>query len=223
MKTILINEMIPPEINYYTSKEITEQKHENFLFGFVAVVCAGLNLDIPNIALGNIMLSLNPDTGELSERLATTWSPNDCPALDKPLIYLGLIYPNGRPLNIDVILSGVVSHEIRHIWQQKYHADDYRETAKGFTDSLYNPSEIDADAFAIVCVSRGVDMEKIGQHICKSEYERYPDAFALRIDRAKKILSDMQHNSKAAQKKPLLKRFRALFIKKKQIKKEENL
>ena len=46
-------------------------------------------------------------------------------------------------------LTGLVAHELRHVWQQTYHIDIYNKHASSYDDALFNLSEIDADAFAI--------------------------------------------------------------------------
>lgn len=203
--------MIPPEIHYFTPEEVIEQTEEDSIFRFVVNVCTLLNTDVPNIAIGNIMPSINPDTGEVSEQMAKTWTLEDLPSLDKPLIYIGVKYPNGKPLEDNILLAGVIAHEIRHLWQKKYHASEYAEIAKGFTDSLYNPAEIDADAFAIAYVAHGSDMEKVGQHICKNEYEKYPCAFDDRLKKANEIIADMKRSAESKRKTSIGERILSFF------------
>lgn len=214
MKSITNKAMYPPEIYYYTSKEVIEQMKEDSIFRFVVNVCTLLSIDVPNIAIGNIMSSINPDTGEISARMATTWTPEDLPALDMPLIYIGVAYPNGKPLKDKVLLSGVVAHEIRHLWQKKYHESDYAKIAKGFIDSLDNPAEIDADAFAIAYVSNGANMVEVAQHICKNEFETYPCALDVRLKKANEILSDIKRSAEPTGKESIRERILSFFRRK---------
>ena len=184
MKTVFITNIFPHEIHYYTPQEVL--KLESSIFRCVINICTFLTIDIPNIAIGTIVPGVDPDTGELFERMATTWTPDEIPALENPLVYIGVAYPNGDPLN-DMMLIANIAHELRHIWQKKVHPKRYAKTAKGYRDTLFNEAEIDADAFAIMYLSGGKGMESVGSVICDNYYTENSDAFELRMKRAEEI------------------------------------
>ena len=197
--------MNPPELFYITSEEIINHQKEP-LFVFVIKICAKLDIEIPNIGFCDTMISINPDDMTQTGQLAITWMPEDIPGLDKPLVYLCRNYPNGEQIKDHILFAGVIAHELRHIWQKTHHSIAYSENSKGYAESLYSPAEIDADAFAIAFMSEGTDMLNIGKHICKMEYRNNPDAFALRMDRAAKIIA-ADKKDKPPQKRKTLSEF----------------
>ena len=163
-----------------------------------------LKITLPDIALGSRVISINEKSGELSLMDSIMYTPEDFPVLKNNLIYLG-IFENAmiphepqKEFNSGEVLKlcGILAHELRHIWQRKYHKQQFIKGANGMAESLHDEWEIDADAFAIASLVVYADMsyEEAGEAVCPEEKRIYPDAYKERIDRVSKYVSDIKEN-----------------------------
>ena len=80
----------------------------------------------------------------------------------------------------------MISHELRHIWQHTNSEFIGLSPANGFSESLNDIGEIDADAFAIAALAyyRFISLDAASAIICPTEKEHYHDAFEKRVERA---------------------------------------
>lgn len=69
---------------------------------------------------------------------------------NQPLIHFGIYNPMSQSLIGEGFMLYTIAHELRHEWQKKYHYDLYygKQNAVGI-ETINDPSEIDADAFAM--------------------------------------------------------------------------
>ena len=117
-----------------------------------------LNVTCPDLSIAKSIRQRNEYTGQLSDMCAMLFTPADLPELTNNVIQLSLEHL--EPL----ALSGIIAHEIRHIWQYKYKPELNTVRAQGYTDSLNHPAEIDADAFAICLLAlNGLPLEQAGE------------------------------------------------------------
>ena len=161
------------------------------VFKVVGSVCSRLHVPYPDITFTDTIACISIYDGSLTEKSAMTYLKKDHPELENDVIQIALKHL--EPLYI----SGVIAHEIRHLYQNIYDPDINAEYAQSYTDSLRHPAEIDADAFAIWYLAGGahISYEAAADIICPVEKEHDPEFFHKRIEAATKIpkeLSDFE-------------------------------
>ena len=171
---------------------------------YIKALCAELGIDVPYVSISE---NLTDQKGNVY--LGYTFHPKDWPVLDKPLVILRTVYENilnfetknriqkagiTVPVWRDMMFKCSILHELRHIWQEKYHANVYFQAVHNSyahgKEVINDRGEIDADAFAIAYESREYDLEMVASFFCKDEYNarEYSDGYSKRIDRAKELL-----------------------------------
>lgn len=149
-----------------------------------------LNVTCPDLSIAKSIRQRNEYTGQLSDMCAMLFTPADVPELTNNVIQLSLEHL--EPL----ALSGIIAHEIRHIWQYKYKPELNTVRAQGYTDSLNHPAEIDADAFAICLLAlNGIPLEEAGEVVCPEEKKINLTAYKLRIDKAKEMMKEIERQN----------------------------
>lgn len=146
-----------------------------------------LNVECPDLSvIGSIHLR-NEYTGSISEMCAMLYTPADIPELNNNVIMLS-------SQHVELLeLVGIISHEMRHIWQYKYQPEINKIHAQGYEDSLYHLAEIDADGFAIaILVLNGISMDKAGGVVCPEEKKRDKKAYMMRIDKANELIKELK-------------------------------
>lgn len=155
-----------------------------------------LKVDCPDIGLSEQIRSYD-DMGRLSVEGAMMYTPKDVPALKNNLIMMSLEDFN------NLQYTGTLAHEMRHIWQDKYHPEMNENHAKGFGESLMHPAEIDADGYAIWYISEAPEMyiDKAAGIMCPEEKKHHPKEYMYRIEKAKEIKAYFveQRNKMAAE------------------------
>lgn len=181
-------------ISYFTKSEIPSLTYESDykmicqLFDMTEHISKFLNVPCPYISLASFITLRNDKDGSLHDMAAMTFHPEDVPGLDNTILQFSLKLLNGA------YTTGVIAHELRHIYQKKYAPEIIKEYAQGFKESLTNPAEIDADAFAIWYLSTKpkMSLEKAASIMCPSEKKHVPEAYFLRIEKAKNIALEME-------------------------------
>lgn len=150
-----------------------------------------LKIKCPNIGLIN-EIRRRDDMGRLSVEGAVMYTPKDVPALKNNLIMMSLEDFD----NLQYI--GTLAHEMRHIWQDKYHPEMNKNHAKGFGESLTHPAEIDADGYAIWYISEAPEMyiDKAAGIMCPEEKKHHPKEYMYRIEKAKEIQAFFEEQRK---------------------------
>ena len=175
-------------IQYMTKKEVNASgdEHLNALYDFIEDISNRLQINTPYLAI-----AVNIITGSLTDGVTInsgmSFMPEDIPELDNAII---MISPYGLQARY---VSGVILHEIRHVWQRKYAPDIYGTPANGLKESLDHPAEIDADAYAIAVIAIETDtsVEENAALLCEYEYEHHKDAFDQRVLAAKELIKEM--------------------------------
>ena len=180
------------------------------LFQIAESISTFLQVPCPDIALAPIIHEQNLYDGSISEEAAYGYHPENFPHIHNSIILFSM-----RLLDPTYTI-GVMAHEIRHIWQKKYQPEIVKKHAQGYTDSLSNPAEIDADGFGIWFLSVNLDMsyEKAGSILCPTEKKCNPKAYTYRIEKAKEFqtIYAPQDQSKAETKNTILKEFNSLSV-----------
>lgn len=177
------------KVTYYKPKELPianlSFNDKDFYKDCYAVsdhICTQLNIQNPDIAFSGKLRRKGTNENE-SILGGYLWMPEDVPGLKKPLIIVSL---ENYALNRFI---GSLAHEHRHLWQHIYEPAMNKHPAAGFTESLAHPAEIDADGYAIWYVSNyfGISIEKAAEILCPEEKRTYPEAFKIRILKAREI------------------------------------
>lgn len=145
-------------------------------------MCNQLEIQCPYIGFSEHILTLD-EMGRISVNGAKMYTPKDVPSLKNNLILMSLE-------DFDYIqFTGTLAHEIRHIWQDKYHPEMNEIRARGFGESLMHPAEIDSDGYAIWYISEtpGMYIDKAASIICPEEKNSHPKAYMYRVEKAKEI------------------------------------
>lgn len=157
------------------------------IFHKMETISKMLNVTCPDLSIATSIRRCNEYTGELSDMCAIVFTPDDSSELTNNVLQLSLEHMN--PLELD----GILAHEIRHIWQNKYKPELNKVHAQGYTDSLNHPAEIDADGFAIcLLLLLEIPLEQAGETVCPDEKKRDPAAYMLRINKAKEIMTEIE-------------------------------
>lgn len=180
-------------VEYMTKEDvvndISDPDREAFLqiFSRMENISKMLNVTCPDLSIAQSIRQRNEYTGQLSDMCAMLFTPADAPQLTNNLIQLSLEHFE------HLELSGIIAHEIRHIWQYEYKPELNAVRAQGYTDSLNHPAEIDADGFAICLLAlNGIPLEQAGEVVCPEEKKRDPAAYQLRINKAKEIMAEIE-------------------------------
>ena len=167
------------------ANDMADPDHEIYmdLFQLAEHISLILQIPCPAFSLQGTMLLPNPVDGTLSKEAAYTYHPEDIPTLKTPIVALSM------ELFDQIYTTGVIAHELRHIWQKKYYPDIAKTYARGYLDSLMDPAEIDADGFGIWYLSTcpGMDLEKAAAILCPNEKTHHHKAYLLRMEEAKKF------------------------------------
>lgn len=170
---------------YYSKKEDPHNAREDYknVFTVTEFMCKQLKIPCPDIA---IVYKLNCIDYKANEYLgAYLYTTQDIPALKNNLILFNVSSPGEN----DFRLTGTFAHEMRHIWQYKYHPTMNTSHANGFMESLTHPGEIDADGYAIYYLAKatGISMNDAADIMCPEERKNYPEAYTKRLEKAKEI------------------------------------
>lgn len=70
---------------------------------------------------------------------------------DINVIHVSIYYPPTRQLMHESMILTTICHELRHVWQNTYKAEEYysKPNALGATECIMDKAEIDADAFTM--------------------------------------------------------------------------
>lgn len=175
-------------ITYFTKEEMAhadlgdDRKLYEETYKLADFMSDQLEIPCPDIGFSE-EIRVRDDMGRISVEGAMMYTPKDIPSLENNLILMSL-------KDLDIIqFTGTLAHEMRHIWQNKYHPQMNEKHAKGFGESLMHPAEIDADGYAIWYISEAPDMyiEKAAGIMCPKEKKHYPKAYMYRIEKAKEI------------------------------------
>lgn len=184
-------------VEYMTKDDIindtTDPNREALLeiFSVMENISRFLDVPCPYLAIAETIRQFNIHTGQISDMCAMLYTPDDAPGLTNNLIQISAEH-TGR-----LELSGTIAHEMRHIWQYKNIPDLNKERAQGYTDSLFNPAEIDADGFAIaILVINNIPLEEAGQVVCPMEKKNDIKAYNLRIEKANEIMAEISSANK---------------------------
>lgn len=181
------------QIGYLTRNDVKklrngEQETYEKLYDFADHIAEHLDIDSPDLTLYDLIKRPDPNGGEHITG-GVMFTKKDIPGLENNVVILSLCISETE-MCTEAELLGSLAHEMRHIWQEK-HAELFPEGhAFGFDESLNDPKEIDADGYAIAFLSTfpGFDMENSASIICPEEKKSYPEAYFLRLKRAKEII-----------------------------------
>lgn len=159
------------------NKEITSAQAPSDpkdISAFMKDIASILNVDIPEITFVDCLYESNYVNGKFQKErmvqahieLKEEELPDDISYLgayyfdDKNLFIISNTYPEPNGLTKDftyIRLSPpehlfTIAHELRHVWQKKYHTDEYYEKNAVGMEIIHDPSEIDADAFALAYI-----------------------------------------------------------------------
>lgn len=159
------------------------------LFEMSDPICTALNIPCPDIAIYEGLIPVvNPDDFSITYSSGYTYHKDEHPELSNTLMMIAL-----RAQEDPVYITGVLAHELRHIFQRQYLPELGRNGhAKGGIESLYHPEEIDADAYAIAyLVWHRIGIERAGKIVCQFETEYYPEAFRQRMEKAGNLYKEV--------------------------------
>lgn len=141
-----------------------------------------LKIRCPDIGF-SYTIRARDDDGRISIEGAMMYTPKDIPSLQENLILMSL-----EDFNL-LQFAGTLAHEMRHIWQDTYQPEMNKKHAKGFSESLMHPAEIDADGYAIWYLSKTPDMNinKAAGIMCPEEKKHHPKEYQYRIEKANEI------------------------------------
>lgn len=186
------------------AREVYDPNYTTYmsLFRIADSISSFLDVPCPDIALAPMIRVKNTYDESISEEAAYGYHPEDFPHLRNSILLFSmkLLDPN--------YTIGVMAHELRHIWQKKYKPELAKTHAQGYTDSLSNPAEIDADAFGIwvLSLNQGITYSKAGSILCPTEKKYNPTEYSYRIEKAKEI--EVQNHSNPTIIKTFFKKFR---------------
>ena len=169
---------------------ISQKEYEDFsrLFGILDSISNILKIEVPDLAVTNSLTMKSTKNGSLHEMSAMVFHPEDIKELSNNLIVLS------RKCAKLFYTTGVLAHELRHIYQKKYNPSVVETYAQGYIESLEDEAEIDADAFGIWYLAHTykISLHKAGSILCPKEKLCNPDSYSNRIERAKEIILEMQ-------------------------------
>lgn len=169
---------------------ISQQSYEDYsrLFGILDSISDILKIEVPDLAITNTLTAIRPSDGSPYEMSAMVFHPEDIKELSNNLIVLS------RKCAKLFYTTGVLAHELRHIYQKKYNPSIVETYAQGYIESLEDEAEIDADAFGIWYLAHTykISLHKAGSILCPKEKLCNPDSYSHRIERAKEIILEMQ-------------------------------
>lgn len=141
---------------------------------YVSDIAEFLQIDAPDVGLVDLLFESNYLNGlrcpQRYVQMQITFRPEELP---KDIAYLGAHYQGaGHPVLlarkfpkvdratgqitiVDLTLADqvfILIHELRHIWQEKYHASKYYGHNAVGLEHIHDPAEVDADAFALAYV-----------------------------------------------------------------------
>lgn len=182
-------------INFFTKEDLDhddlgdERPLYEATYNLAEFMSHQLEIKCPDIGFLDGLRS-HDDMGRISVDLGRMFTPKDVPSLKNNLILMSRE-------NIDLILfTGTLAHEMRHIWQNKYHPKMNENPAKGFVEALKHPAEIDADGYAIWYISDEANMsideanmsiDEAAGIMCPEEKEHHPKEYMYRIEKAKEL------------------------------------
>lgn len=213
MKTTIID---GNTITYFTKEELPQAALSDFekqlydeTYKIAEFMCNQLKITTPNIAFSEQILT-PCDDGRISVEGAKMYTQQDVPSLENDLILMSLE-------DFDTTqFIGTLAHELRHIWQDKYHSELNEKPAKGFEESLMHPAEIDADGYSIWYLSEtpGMCIEIAAGIMCPEEKKHYSTAYMYRIEKAKEIKAyfDAQRENLTAEKNVPTKQKKTSFL-----------
>lgn len=167
-----------------------EEYREYFREIFSVLDSLAYNLDVqcPDISIAETITQINDKTGQISIMDAMTYHTADFPELENNILQF-------RDPGDGIHLTGILAHEMRHLYQQKYTPEIFSNGyAQGYNESLFDASEIDADGFAIFHLVKGagITYEKAAGIVCPYEKKHDPKAFFYRIEKAKEISVEIE-------------------------------
>lgn len=153
------------------------------LFQIAESISNFLQVPCPDIALTDKWL-LVPNIFGDTILSAYSYHPEDLPNLKNSIILFSKCGLDSTAYTI-----GVMAHEIRHIWQKKYLPELVKKHAQGYTASLSNLAEIDADGFGIwyLSVKQDISYEEAASILCPTEKKYNPKEYTSRIEKAKEF------------------------------------
>lgn len=150
-------------------------------FRMAGYMAAELGVKVPYLRIKpEYLMRENELDGSLTQEVAHTYFPNNENNLKNALVILSSVVD-------DWVFNGSFAHEMRHLWQKKYHPEKCEFWANGFQEALIDPLEIDADAYAIYYLAKhmGLPVEEVAEHICPNEKKCYRPAYDFRVEKAK--------------------------------------
>lgn len=76
-------------------------------------------------------------------------------------IFVGRYNPQTKHLHTDEEMLFTALHELRHVWQKRHHEDIYYDEPNAVAyETIFDNSEVDADAFAIAYLQQRTAFEK---------------------------------------------------------------
>lgn len=180
-------------ITYSTKKEVLkdlENPDRALLLKLYEIgehISALLQVRCPDIAITNKITEFNEHNGSVSVMLGKHYNPTDIPELENDLILVAL--PDWQ---VNERVVGVLAHEIRHIYQDQFEPNIKETLAQGYSESLYNTAEIDADGFGIWYLTRFANMhiDIAASKLCPKEKKYDIKAYQKRIEAAKEITAE---------------------------------
>lgn len=153
------------------------------MFAIIIQLANRLNLDCPYLGIANELT--RPDHIRLDAFSRATSDSN----LDRDLLLV-----SEDVCDNSYYLVGVLAHEMRHLWQNKYRPDEYHDNAFG-AKVLYNPAEIDADGFAMFFLTQitKISLDQAGAIMCASEKLYDDNAYRKRLQQAADIAAQTHY------------------------------
>ncbi len=177
------------DLNFYNPEDVPiihpeYQELYRRLFLFVGALAKDLGVECPALSIRLTIKQQDPDTKLISIQSAYSYSNYQYPNLKRTVIMLAWEDMN----NSELYLKGVLAHELRHMWQDKYKPEIRVKNASGYLGSLADEAEIDADAYAINFIASNFldwDFDRAADIMCPFEKEHDPEAYIQRLNRAK--------------------------------------
>ncbi len=177
-------------IPFFTYEEYKRGEIEhpdiNDTYKVIEFICSQLNINPPYLQIVDSLTSKNPNNGAVTKVGGITYYPEQT-NLDNCLILLS------RRVATPKLFTGVIAHELRHIWQHKNSPMLISNNPIDYLSSLFDPAEIDADAFAIWYLSEvpNMNVHKAGSILCPNEELISPKTYNKRIEKAMEISKEM--------------------------------
>lgn len=135
-----------------------------------------LQVEIPAVQYVDILFESNYCNGQYGERMVQGTEEQYKDEIPPDASFLGAQYDDGEN---KIILANflpeensatgesayvkisppdrlyILAHELRHVWQRNFHAEEYYQKNAVGLEVINDPAEIDADAFAIAYVFSG--------------------------------------------------------------------